>query len=234
MAKPFITSETLREVPAYSIAEAAHYLQMPTATLRSWVLGRDYPVTKGKRFFQPVIEIADHKRRKLSFINLVEAHVLNAIRRYHRIALPKVRIALQYLKREIQVERPLAHQQFETDGVDLFIRRYGQLMSITQPGQYAMAEIIRAYLKLIQRDPTGIPMRLYLFPRRTENLEQPAPIVIDPALSFGRPVLAKTGTQTAILVDRFNAGESVDELAKDYDSPRQAIEEAIRFELQAA
>ena len=42
----FKTTETRYEagdsrlVPAYSVAEAAHYLRMPEETLRSWVVGR--------------------------------------------------------------------------------------------------------------------------------------------------------------------------------------------------
>ena len=80
-----------REIPAYGIPEVAHYIGMPVATLRSWVIGRPYPVDDGERFFQPVTEIADKKNRRLSFINLVEAHVLNAIRKEHEIRLPKIR-----------------------------------------------------------------------------------------------------------------------------------------------
>ena len=34
-------------MPAYGIAEAAHYLRIPTATLRSWVHGRYYPTVAG-------------------------------------------------------------------------------------------------------------------------------------------------------------------------------------------
>ena len=41
----------LREMPAYGINEAAHYLGIPKATLRSWVLGRPYPkrIQMGRR-----------------------------------------------------------------------------------------------------------------------------------------------------------------------------------------
>jgi hypothetical protein len=31
--------EDPREMPSYSLRETAHYLRMPLATLRSWVLG---------------------------------------------------------------------------------------------------------------------------------------------------------------------------------------------------
>ncbi|MGE5241209.1 MAG: hypothetical protein ACM3NI_06125 [Bacteroidota bacterium] len=34
----------------------------------------------GERRFAPIIEIADNKHKRLSFINLIEAHVLSAIR----------------------------------------------------------------------------------------------------------------------------------------------------------
>lgn len=90
-----------REVPAYGLAEAAYYLGIPTATLRSWVLGRDYSVADGTRRFAPIIEIADRKRKLLSFINLVEAHILSALRRehaihYHKFARPSLTCAASF------------------------------------------------------------------------------------------------------------------------------------------
>jgi len=36
-----------RELPSYGITEAAHYLRLPTATLRSWLRGRYYPTETG-------------------------------------------------------------------------------------------------------------------------------------------------------------------------------------------
>jgi DNA-binding transcriptional regulator YiaG len=69
-------SDDPRGMPAYSLAEAAHYLRIPLATLRSWVRGRYYPTDGGKKFFKPVIELPDPNLVSLSFINLVEAHVL--------------------------------------------------------------------------------------------------------------------------------------------------------------
>ena len=226
MNRKSLSERDLREVPAYSIAEAAGYLRIPKSTLRAWLLGQ--------QSFRSVIEIADRKERRLSFINLVEAHVLNAIRRTHHIALPKVRTALNYLKRQIGSPRPLVDRQFATDGVDLFIEYYGQLMNITQPGQYALREVLSEHLQLIRRDPQGVPMRLFLFPGRAERSDREPPIMIDPKISFGRPVLVGTGISTIVLAQRFEAGESMDELAHDYGRPRAQIEEAIRFERRAA
>lgn len=234
MTKQALTERDLREIPAYTIAEASGYLGMPSATLRSWVIGRMYPVSAGKRFFRPIVGIADKERKRLSFMNLVEAHVLNAIRRNHHIALPKVRTALDALKRQFGSPRPLIDRQFATDGVDLFIEHYGRLMNITQPGQYAMREVLSQHLKLIRRDPQGIPKRLFLFPARAERRDREPPIIIDPRISFGRPVLVGTGISTTVLAQRFDAGDTMDELAQDYGRPRAQIEEAIRFERRAA
>jgi len=44
--------DDVRKAPAYSVAEAAHYLHMPEETLRSWVVGQTYPASgqsKGSR-----------------------------------------------------------------------------------------------------------------------------------------------------------------------------------------
>src|SRR5579872_1450032 len=114
-----------RLLPAYSVVEAAHYLRMPEGTLRSWVIGRLYPVAGASKRSRPLIHLDDPKKQYLSFINLVEAHVLAAISRRHGVKLPKVRNALDYVRRHFRVEHPLINEAFQTDGLDLFVERYG-------------------------------------------------------------------------------------------------------------
>ena len=111
--------------PAYSLVDAAHYLRMPPPTLRSWVSGRIIWFGGESKRSRPLIHLDDSKRRYLSFINLVEAHVLAAIRRRHGVKLPKVRAALAYVTREFGISRPLVDQSFETNGRDLFVEHYG-------------------------------------------------------------------------------------------------------------
>src|SRR5580693_7035309 len=142
--------------PAYSAAEAAHYLRMPEETLRSWVAGRLYPAAGQLKRSRPLIHLDDPKKKYLSFINLVEAHVLAAIRRRHGIKLPKVRNAFDYVRRQFRVERPLVDQAFQTDGLDLFVERYSELINASLEGQSAMKEIIGVYLKRIERDTKGL------------------------------------------------------------------------------
>lgn len=223
MTRKDLTQRDLREMPAYSIAEAAGYLRMPKSTLRAWLFGQ--------RSFRAVIEIADRERRQLSFINLVEAFVLSAIRREHSVPLPKVRRAMDYLRRTFKTRRPLADEQFATDGVHLFVEKFGALVGVSQEGQIQLREIILDRLKYVRRDPKGVPEKLILFPARGAARGD---VVIDPRISFGRPVLDGFGVRTSILAERFQAGDSIDALAHDYGLPPEAIENALRCEPRAA
>jgi uncharacterized protein (DUF433 family) len=226
----FYRNRDPRDLPVYSIPEAAHYLRISPATLRSWVVGRYYPVRGGRRFFKPVIELPDKSARQLSFVNLVEAHVLDAIRRKHDIALPKVRRGMDYLQREFGSKHPLADQKMETDDNDLFVQKLGQLINISKEGQLEMRDLVDAHLHRLEWDSSGLASRLYPFTRK-RDLSEPRVIVIDPYISFGKPVLLGSGIPTAVLADRYKAGESIDELADDYGRSRLEIEEAVRCEL---
>ena len=224
------SKEDPRQEPGYTVPEAAHYLQIPTATLRSWTVGRRYPVQKGERFFEPVIVVASRQPVMLSFVNLVESHVLDAIRSRYNVGLPAVRRAILFLRQQLNSQHPLADQKFETDGKDLFIRKLGELIAVSKGGQKAMPEVLDAYLQRIEWDLQGLATRLYPFTRQRE-LVQPKVVMIDPRVSFGRPVLAGTGIRTELIAERYKAGESMDELARDYGRNRAEIEEAVRCEL---
>ena len=229
-----IATDDIRAMPCYSFPEAAHYLRIPGTTLRSWVRGRKYPTSEGDQFFQPVIELPDDSQNLLSFINLVEIHVLDAIRRDHRISLHKVRIAIDFIKEELKSDHPLAYQKLETDGLDLFVEEYGQLINVSQAGQLVLRNLLQAHLQRIDRDSAGYALRLYPFTRKRlgqQLIEEPKAIVIDPRISFGRPVLAGTGIPTAIIAERYKAGEAIGALADDYGRLPLEIEEAIRCEL---
>lgn len=219
-----------QELPAYTMLEVAHYLAIPPATARYWAVGRDR--------YAPLIVTPKHSPVLLSFLNLAELHILASIRRVHAVKMPSVRKAIQFLKKEAQcsIDRrhPLLSHDLDTDGVDLFIEKYGSLINISQKGQMAMREIIGAALRRIERNPKGIPVKLYPFTRASNVTDAPAMIVIDPNLSAGRPVIAGTGLAVQLIAERYKAGESINDLAQDYERGHEEIEEAIRYELPAA
>jgi len=222
----------LRELPAYSIAEAARYLHVAPATLRSWVRGRSYDRGSGQGFSSPLIPLPDPPDPRLSFNNLVEAHVLRALRTDHRVSMQSVRKALDYAEREFDIDRLLIRHDLLTAAGDLFLDRYGQLISLPLSGQLAVKRLLQGYLKRIDRGADGLPVKLYpILP--DQGVQGAQLIVIDPRISFGRPVLAKRGISTAILIDRLDAGETVPEIAVDYDLDEREIEEAIVYERAA-
>ena len=96
-----------------------------------------------------------------------------------------------------------------------------------------MRKVMSMALGRIRRDSVGVPIKLYPFTGRAMH-DSPSMIVIDPNLSAGRPVIACTGLATQVIAERYTAGESIDQLAQDYERASEEIEEAIRFELKAA
>ena len=225
--------DRLRRTPAYPFIEAAHYLHMPVSTLRSWCIGQDYKVSGRTMRFQPLIALDGDKNEGLSFLNLVEAHVLAAIRRNHAIPLPKVREALVFMRVKLKTARPLVERSFQTDGVNLFVEELSSLVNVTREGQIEMKELLLAHLHRIERDTAGLPIRLFPF-TRTGTQEREAPVQIDPTIAFGRPSLRGRAVPTAVLADRFKAGEPMTELASDFGVTVDVIEDAIRCELDRA
>jgi uncharacterized protein (DUF433 family) len=208
-----------REVAAYGVSDAARFIGVPPATLRSWVSGDP-----------GLIAPADAGMRRLSFHNLVEAHVLRALRTRHSVQMKHVRTAIVYAERELGIDRLLLSKEMQTAGGDIFLERFGQLVNVSRSGQLAMKELLTAHLERVERDSSAIPIRLYpLVPG--EKMDRP--VVIDPNVSFGRPTVVGSGIQTAVLVQRFDAGESLRDLAADYGLLEERIKSAVLFE-QAA
>lgn len=229
MTHPAVITDP-RNIPAYAVVDAARYLGIPSGTLQSWLRGRTYRSPEGLRHSEPLIQRPSTALPQLSFTNLIEAHVLRVIRKVHDIRLDKVRTALDYLDQQFQMPHPLAQAQFQTDGVDLFVESVGRLVNVSKAGQLAMHSTLQHLLQRIEWDEQGIAARLYpLTSGIKENV--PKQLVIDPTIAFGRPTLVGTGIPTNILATRYKAGESISDLAMDYNCDRLQIEEAIRCEL---
>ncbi|TMA37277.1 MAG: DUF433 domain-containing protein [Deltaproteobacteria bacterium] len=117
--------------------------------------------------------------------------------------------------------------------MDLFIDRYGGLINASKAGQMAMRAMLEAHFRRIDRNPAGAPVRLYPFTRK-HDAEEPRVVMMDPRVQYGRPVLVGSGIPTAVIAERYKAGESIQDLAADYGRAPEEIEEAIRCELRLA
>lgn len=214
-----------RDVPNYSLGEAAHWLGLVPSTLRAWLQGQDYPTQSGTRRAKPVVAPAGTAPLALSFWNLVECSVLFTMRKQHQVSLQKVRRALDYVARHLDKKRPLIEQEFSTDGVGLFVEHYGKLIEASKQGQTAIREVLQAGLTRIERDAAGLAAKL--FPWRDDPREDRL-VAVDANIAFGQPVLAHTRVPVEVVFDRFRAGDTIEGLAADYHVGHAVIEDLVR------
>ena len=212
----------IMETPIYGLAETAQYLRVPLNTLRYW--------TQGAGSVPPLIKLAEPAR--LSFANLLECYMLSSMRAIYDVRIPKVRRALINLAKYVRHRHPLIEQAYETDRRDLFIQHLGTKVNLSKDQQILIPGVMELYLERIEQDPRGL-RKLYPFVIHPDRNE-PKLILINPAVGFGKPVIAGTGISTAVVASRFNARESINDLASEYGVTPRQIEEAIRWEQRTA
>jgi len=159
--------------------------------------------------------------------------MLSSMRKNYNVRLPKVRKALRTLAEMYPSPHPLIDQPLETDNVDVFFREHGdELLNLNRPNQRSFKEVVNVYLQRIERGENGM-LNFFPFVEKA-SANEPRIIMINPGISFGRPVISGTGIPTAVIASRFHARDSVNELAKEYGRTDNEIEEAIRWESRAA
>lgn len=220
-----------REVPTYTAVDAGHHLWLPHRTLQNWVYGYSTGKAEGRMKRSAIIP-ADPETGLLSFADLMELHVLAAIRREHGVTLRRARDARDYLQQAWSVAHPLIDEEMETDGVHLFVKRLGGHLNASKSGQWAIEEVIGTRLQRIVRDTSGLAMRLHPFTNKThfEQPDAPRLVSIDPRQVFGRPVVTGSRVPTGELAERFWAGDSPTVLRDEYGRSEEEVVEAIRYE----
>jgi uncharacterized protein (DUF433 family) len=220
-----------REMPRYSVSEVALYLHLPEKTLRSWLWGRSYTLSDGtQKFWKPVIEPANREIGLLSFYNLVEAHILKSTRERDEVPMSAVRDALDYVAERSPSIHPLITGEFQTEGRHLFSQRLGELVNLSRHGQLAFEELMGNYLERIDRDILESPSALYPF---IPNNPGKRTVVIKPGVSSGVPTISGTGISIPILYGRYKSGDSIEELADDYELEPEEVRDSIAY-LEAA
>jgi uncharacterized protein (DUF433 family) len=210
-----------REVPMYWLSDVALFTGIPASTLKRWT-GQ---VSRMRPVIQPPADHLQQRNReaRLSFANMLEAHILDATRK-RDIPISRVRRGLDYL-REAHPESKhplLSHTFYSAPGTrDMFIRTLsGEPVNVSRHGQHALGEILEQHLQRIEWDQVG-PIRL--MPMRSER------IMLDLNISGGQPVLKGTGILAGILAGRWHAGDSYEDLALGYALPLDDVREAIRY-----
>jgi uncharacterized protein (DUF433 family) len=226
------STEFRSKVPLYTAAEAARAVGVPVSTFASWAKGytRRSPGRRDVRGEPIVTSIpASALEPSIPFIGLAEGMVLSAVR-HAGVPMQRVRPALAKLQRELGIPHALASKKLYTDGAELLFEYenaneasgiVGQLV-VVRNGQRVFTEVIADYLKRIEYDSTDGYARLIRLP------EYRSEVVCDPTRAFGRPIFARGGVRVSDVLDRFRAGESLNELSDDFGVPPADLEDALR------
>jgi uncharacterized protein (DUF433 family) len=220
--------EDPRDLPRYSTAEAAHYLRLPHATLQTWV-------SRPSRLQRPSGGSGHQAPDRFP------APVLPELGRGAR---PQCDPAPSWclaaagaegspIRRASYAPASAADRGEVPDEWHGPVRRgAGQAHQRVQRGPDGDGHALRASLARVEHDADGLASRLFPFVRG--DGKEPKVIVVDPRLSFGRPVVAKTGVPVSIIVGRYRAGEDVAAIAKDYGISVDQTPDAIRTAIPAA
>ena len=88
------------------------------------------------------------------------------------------------------------------------------------------AQLLRC-MRQVDRGVDGLPDRLRLPDPKNESI---VAAEADPEIRFGRPRIPSTGIPTAIIYERWRAGEVAARLAAVYERPVAEVKSAIHYE----
>lgn len=211
--------------PRYTQAEAARIIEVNSNTFGNWARGYTYMTIDGERSSRALITLAEAGAHRLlvPFVGLAEAYVLNAFRQAG-VSMQRIRPALLRLKDEIGLPAPLANRRLKTDGVEI-LYEYGQQaqahgdtrmaedlseLVVVRNNQRVFTEVVADYLTTITYDGNWVST-IHL--RRFGDLD----VIVDPRVNYGKPTLAERGIRIDDTLSRRRAGESVSDVAWDYD-----------------
>ncbi len=224
------------ETPLYTVAEAARIVGVHPSTLSTWAKGyvRHVPGRPGVSA-EPVITFElprRHGEPSIPFVGLAEALVLAAVRR-SGLPMQRIRPALVQLQKEIGVAHALASRKLFTDGAELLFDygerehdtiegRSAQDLVVIRNGQRVFVDVISEYLQRIQYGADGYPELIRVPTYRHAH------VVVDPTRAFGAPIFERGGARIDDVLERFWAGESIDELAEEFGVPVDELEDVLR------
>lgn len=208
--------------------ETAAYLGTPKSTIQWWARPPDHKA--------PLITCFPQNGREATvpFIGFAEAFVLASFRRAG-VPMQRIRPAVDVLANEIGIEHALASKRLYTDGAEVlydYAERRGDEdmleLVVVRTKQHQFAGVVSSYLKRIHYGGDGWASSV-----RLPTYEH-ADVVVDPEIAFGLPLVVHGGARVEDLVDRFQAGDSVAEIAADFDVPPEEVEDVIRLATRAA
>jgi uncharacterized protein (DUF433 family) len=212
--------------PLYSYADADYLAHVTRGTSKRWIEGYQYWDKHGERVVQPPITPGTDGHGAISFIDLVEIAAIGRLRSVS-FSLKSIRRIVSNCQELLHVSRPLTTLKFKTDGREIFVDQGDVLLEVEKrKGQRAWSDFLEPFLEELDYGPE--------FARRWWPLGKDKPIIVDPDYGHGFPVIKNSGVRTEIILERFQAGDLNDQIAKDFNISEIEVERALQFEVNRA
>ena len=222
--------------PLYTVADAARIVGVPTSTLASWAQGyvRKFPDRPAVTGTSIITHVAPQGVRQptIPFVGLAEALVLAAVRR-SGVTMQRIRPALRQLQADIGLDHALASRKLYTDGAELLFDygehhpgtdegREARNLVVVRNNQRVFVDAIQSYLRRIEYADDGYAALI-----RVPAYEH-AEVVADPTRAFGAPIFERGGVRVDDVLERFWAGEPLDDLSAEFGVPADQLEDVLR------
>ena len=227
-------------MPLYSVTEAAHHIDVPVSTFRTWTHGYERRCHDRRPVIGEAIVTTLPRDAGVSvpFVGLAEAHALAAIRR-SGVPLQRIHPALQRLRDELGIEHVLASRSLYTDGAEVLYdfaesqgdtpeARSARELVVVRNDQRVFNEIIDSYLRRVDFASDGWAQRIHLPKYGT------ADVVVDPKRSFGLPIFGRGAVRLETVIAAFKAGTDIDALTDEFGVPRNDLLSVLRVHTEAA
>ncbi len=207
-----------RTQPMYSFGEAAHLAGVSTSTVRNWLFG----YTVEERRVSPLFRASQEQTTFCSFLHLIEIVVAARFRKVQHTSFETVRRAHNNAKTLYSIEYPFAHLQLEsTGGHIIHMIVSDSLQAIDTPEQYTLPGLVRQTIDQLEFE--------FELASRWHPVGKKIPIVVDPRVSAGLPVVEGRGVTVQTIEKRFNAGQSIPYIARDFELQDNIVEEIVRY-----
>jgi uncharacterized protein (DUF433 family) len=114
----------------------------------------------------------------------------------------------------------LVSERVAKDGVDIFIEHGWGDLRRARDGQVPLHEVVSDYLRYLSWEPgDDFPSSL-----RLRQYPDSVPVVIDPRFGHGLPLVAANRVTVQAITDLWEAGETVEDIAYDYDMTPEQVD----------
>ncbi|VWC50629.1 DUF433 domain-containing protein [Burkholderia lata] len=207
---------TLKEVERLTGAEARE--------VSRWLFG--YTFKDGSSPPLWTTQLAELDEKVIGFRDLLELRVVKAFRN-HSVSLRVIRAAIENAK-SIFGDYPFTANRFLTDGKTVFyeaLKEHGEVeLTDLVKRQLVFEHIVRPELY------AGIEFAADGQAKRWFPLKRSSAVVLDPEISFGKPVLTEYGVRTDLVAETYKTEKSKKMTASLYGIPLSAVDAAIRYE----